>query len=341
MSTPAPPRVVRKLLVLVAAVFLATTLAEPSARAQFRTPWGSEVPVVRPPAPRVEPLYPKWAGVAIVGGVYSAVYTWTYFAWYKNRSTIDHIVWNPEGLFEADTYAGGSDKLGHMWGNYIINRWTANILDGAGWREVPSAIISTSTTMAFFTMIEVKDGYHKGFGFSWWDMAFNMAGNALAAGMILSPKLDDMFDFKVYYLPTTLYLRSLKNEGVVDAGEDYSGQTFVVAYHLNSIPIVAKDSGLEPLRYLDLYVGYRSLNYLPTPQGAATDRKQELSFGVAFNVQHLLDVAFDRYERPRTHVHSSSRFFLEGFGVPYTNTHLIRYQRNNGPGPPDDGEIGH
>jgi hypothetical protein len=228
-----------------------------------------------------------------------------------------------------------------MWGNYIINRWTANILDAAGWDEVPSLIASTTLTNGFFTMIEIKDGYHKGFGFSWWDMAFNTAGNALAIAMTLSPELDDMFDFKVYYLPTTLYLRSLKNEGVVDAGEDYSGQTFVVAYHLNSIPVVKKNADLEALRYLDVYLGYRSLNYLPTPQGMATDRKQELSLGVAFNVQHLLDVAFGRYERPRTHTHASMRFFLEGFGVPYTNTHLIRYQKNNGPGPPDDGEIGH
>lgn len=329
-------------VLLVGLASLSATFAfEARAQAQWRTPWGSQAPVVPPPAPVVEPLYPKWVGLTVVGGVFASVYTWTYFAWYKNRATVDDIVWNSEGLFGPNTYAGGSDKLGHMWGNYIINRWTANIMDGAGWDEVPSVIVSTSLTSAFFAMIEIKDGYHRGFGFSWWDMAFNTAGNALAVAMVMSPRLDDMFDFKVYYLPTHLYLSSLKNRGVVDAGEDYSGQTFVVAYHLDSIPAVAKDSDLEPLRYVDLYAGYRSRGYLPTPKSTDTDRIQELSFGVAFNVQYLLDVAFGRYERPRNHVHSSMRFFLEGFGVPYTNTHLVRYQKNNGPGPPDDGEAGH
>jgi hypothetical protein len=32
------------------------------------------------------------------------------------------------------------------------------------------------------------------------------------------------------------------------------------------------------------------------------------------------------------------RFFLEGFGVPYTNVHMLRYQKNNGPAPPETEE---
>jgi len=287
-----------------------------------------------------EPLYSKGVGLGMIAGLYGAVYTWTYFAWYKNRATTEDIVFHDEGLFGPDTYAGGSDKLGHMWGNYIISRWTANVLATGGWEPLPRTLIATSTTMAFFTMIELKDGYHKGFGFSWWDMAFNTAGNLLAAGMILAPRLDEMFDFKVYYLPTRAYLRSLTQRGVVDAGEDYSGQKFTLAYHLTSIDAIKRDPSLQWLRFVDVTLGYQSKNYLPQPKSENTDRLQEISLGVAFDFQHLLDVLYDWDKSPRGHVHSSLRFFLEGFGVPYTNPYLIKYQKNNGPAPaePDDAE---
>lgn len=293
-------------------------------------------PLRTPPVNK--PLYSKAVGLGMIAGLYGVVYTWTYFAWYKNRATTEDIVWNSEGLFGPDTYAGGSDKLGHMWGNYIISRWTANVLATGGWEPLPRTLISTSTTTAFFTMIELKDGYHKGFGFSWWDIAFNTAGNALAAGMILVPRLDEMFDFKVYYLPTRAYLRSLTQRGVVDAGEDYSGQKFTLAYHLTSIDAIKRNPSLQWLRYLDITLGYQSKNYLPKPVSPNTDRLQEITLGVAFDFQHLLDVIYDWDQSPRGHVHSSLRFFLEGFGVPYTNPYLLKYQINNGPAPPEEEE---
>jgi hypothetical protein len=288
------------------------------------------------PEPINRPLYSKELGLGMIVGLYGTVYTWTYFAWYKNRGTVDDIVFNSEGLFGADTYAGGSDKMGHAWGNYIINRWTANILATGGWKPLERSLIATGTTMAFFTMIELKDGYHRGFGFSWYDMAFNTWGNGLAVAMTLVPRLDEMFDFKVYYLPTRAYLRSLTQRGVVDAGEDYSGQNFTLAYHLTSIDSVKREPALQGLRYVDLTLGFQSRNYLPKPESPNTSRRQELTVGVAFNFQHLLDVAYDHYESPRSHAHSSLRFFLEGFGVPYTNPYLFKFQKKNGPAPPED-----
>lgn len=296
-------------------------------------PYGFQ-PMRTPPVN--EPLYSKPVGLGMIAGLYGVVYTWTYFAWYKNRATTEDIVWNSEGLFGPDTYAGGSDKLGHMWGNYIVSRWTANVLATGGWEPLPRALIATTSTMAFFTMIELKDGYHKGFGFSWWDMAFNTAGNLVAAAMILEPRLDEMFDFKLYYLPTRAYLRSLTQRGVVDAGEDYSGQKFTIDYHLTSIDAVKRNPWLQWLRFVDVSLGYQSKNYLPKPRSKNTDRLQEVSLGVAFNFQHLLDVLYDWDQSPRGHTHSSIRFFLEGFGVPYTNPYLIKYQKNNGPAPPEE-----
>lgn len=322
-----------RLPALLLTLALALTLSGP-ARAEPAVSEG-------PPSTANPPFYSKPVAVGIVGGIWGVVYTWTYFAWYRHRATTGDLVYNSEGLFGGDTYAGGSDKLGHMWGNYIMNRWTSNLMEAGGWSPLVSAVVSTTATTGFFTMIEIKDGYHQGFGFSWYDVAFNLAGNALAVGTILSPKLDDMFDFKVYYLPTRKYLRSLVRHGVVDAGEDYSGQTYVLAYHLDSIDAVRQDPELQVLRYLDLTLGFRSANYLPKPEGHDTHRYQELSLGVAFNFQHLIDALYGRDTPPRGHGQGSLRFINEGFGVPYTNRPLFSYRKNNGPAPeePEEAEV--
>src|SRR5690606_18503701 len=124
--------------------------------------------------------------------------------------------------------------------------------------------------------------------------------------------------------PTRSYLKSLTQHGVVNAGEDYSGQTFTFAYHLTSIDAVKRQPSLQFLRFVDLTLGFGTRNYLPEPEGSSTPRMQEVTFGMALNVQHILDVLYDWYEAPRGHVHSSLRFFLEGFGVPYTNPYLFR-----------------
>lgn len=312
----------------------------PEPQAETRTTAAS--PQLKPrttaASPQLEPLYPGLVGVALVGGSYAILNTWTYFAWYRKRAGTEHIVFRDEGLFGPDTYAGGSDKLGHFWVNYIMTRLTANTLEAGGWGVLPSTVVGFGLSQAYFTMIELKDGYHKGYGFSWWDMGFNAAGSLLGGALALCPVLDDWFDFKVYYLPTRAYLRSLIEHGVVNAGEDYSGQTFTLAYHLVSIESLKHDPVLRWLRYLDVTLNYRSKNYLPKPERPNTDRYQELSLGAAFNFQHLIDVLFDRDTRPRGHGQGSLRFANEAFGMPYTNPALLTLRRNNGPAPSEQEE---
>jgi hypothetical protein len=129
-------------------------------------------------------------------------------------------------------------------------------------------------------------------------------------------------------------MRSLRDKGVIDGGEDYTGQTFMLTYHLSSIPSLGQHPVFGPMRFLDVALGYRSIHYLPRPP-EGTDRKQEYSFGLAFNVQELLDLAFDRHQRPRSYGHAALRFAFEGFTMPYSYVPLVRVQHNNGPKPPE------
>jgi hypothetical protein len=313
---------------------MAATGGDSEATAAHLTAPSHEVPTDHAEA---EPLFNRTTSVLVVAGAFGALNTWTYFAWYKQRATSDHLIFNNEGWFGPDTYAGGSDKLGHFFACYFMTWLTANALAEGGWEPLPRALMGTVATQGFFTFIEFKDARHPHYGFSWGDMLFNVTGSAAALAMVNVPELDDMLDLRVDYIPSKLYFRRLKQRGAVNAGEDYTGQTYTIAYHLGSIPGVRSNPDLKWLRFLDVGFGYRAVNYLPKPEDPSTHRYQELTLLVGLNTQHVFDVLWDRYERPRGRVHGSLRFLNEMFGVPYSTAPLVKYRRDNGPAP-DDGD---
>ncbi len=291
---------------------------------------------VEAPPPKRELLLNRYTSAAIVGGTAVGLYTWTYFAWYKERATSDHIIWNTEGWFGPNTYAAGADKLGHFWVNYAMNRLISHVLEEGGWSPLQSTLIATTATMGFFTFIEVKDGLHPHYGFSWIDMAFNAGGNLSALGMIVAPEIDRMFDLKVAYIPSKIYRRRLAERGAVNAGEDYSGQIYQLTYHVGSLPGLRQASPWHPLRFVDVAFGYRARNYLPKPP-AETHRYQEYMLCLGVDMQHVFDLLWNRFENPRTHAHGAARFFTEVLALPYTTLPVVTYRQDNGPHPPDDG----
>ena len=261
---------------------------------------------------------PLWTAGTVMGS-YLAIYTWAYFAWYRGRNLNEELVVSDEGWFESSTYAGGADKLGHMYSNYLMNRSTTAVLRKGGMRPASSSLLATALTASFFTLIEVKDGYHRGFGFSWGDMAFNTLGNALAITMDNGPWLDERFSFRLEYLPTDRYIEMLQRDGVVDVGEDYSGQTFLLAWHLSSLgALEGAGPALSWLRYTDLTVGFQTLNYLPKPVDPTAVPDQRLFLGLSVNIQRILEEAW-RY-RPRDRVYSAAHFITEFYGIPYTTS---------------------
>ena len=266
-----------------------------------------------------------------LGVVHAAVYTWAYFAWYSGRSMTDSLVFRDEGYFALDTYAGGADKFGHMWSNYALNRITAEVLMGGGWTPGMASFIATTTTSTFFVLIEFKDGFHEGFGFSWGDMLFNTMGEALAVVMVNYPEVDEMFDFRVEYNPTDLYLEKLYNDGVVDAAEDYSGQTFILGYHLGSIESLRSSARWSWLRYFDATLAFSAGNFLPEPKDPSIFREQDLFLGFAINVQELIDQSFYPEPKPGQRyagaTHHTLHFIPELYGVPYTNLRLAGFHR--------------
>jgi hypothetical protein len=273
----------------------------------------------------------KLVSLGALGLVHATVYTWAYYAWYKGRTITDELVFRDEGLFGLDTYAGGADKFGHMWSNYALNRITAELLMVGGWTPGMASVIATTTTYSFFIAIELKDGVHKGFGFSWGDMIFNTLGEALAVVIVNYPAVDEMFDFKVEYNPTDLYLEKLYNDGVVDAAEDYTGQTFVLAYHFGSVESLRTSDRFGWMRYFDATLAYRAGNFLPPPEDPSILREQDLYVGFAINVQEIIDQTF--YPAPIAGqqydggTHHLLHFIPELYGLPYTNLRVAGFHR--------------
>lgn len=110
-----------------------------------------------------------------IGGLYAASMTGLYFAWYADypQSSFHFIDDNGEWL--------QMDKMGHATTSYFVGMIGYEAFKAAGMKEKNAIWIGGSLGFAFLTTVEVFDGFSKGWGFSWGDMA----ANALGAGLFI------------------------------------------------------------------------------------------------------------------------------------------------------------
>lgn len=223
--------------------------------------------------------------LAVVGGTYAAAAAYTYFSWYRRSENSHTLSFRNEGFFGYDTYAGGADKLGHAWSNYVLTRGISGVLGWGGHSKAVSLAASTGLAFGFFLLIELKDGYEPQYGFSFGDLLFNAGGNAFAVGAELLPELDDFVAFRLSYWPSRAFVRQANAGGAWNVAEDYSGQAFLVSYHLSSIEALRE--ALAWPQFADLTLGYRALHY--EPPSATRAPAQELFFGLSLNLQQVID----------------------------------------------------
>lgn len=263
----------------------------------------------------------KVIAAATVGAIHVAYATWSYFAWYRGA---DNEAWHFEDAgpaFGASTYAGGADKLGHAWSNYSLTRATTAVLNAAGWERLPSSFVSAGLTEVAFTLTELQDGYV--FGFDPKDIAANVAGAALAVAMDNVPALDRLFDFRLQYFPSRDYRRAFRENGSVDVGQDYSGQSYLLALHLGALPRMDASDYTYWARYIDLAVGFEAHHYSPEPEVRDVAPRQTLYFGLAVNMQGVLNAIFDDSRGRRI-----GRGVFEVYSLPYTTFRYAEASRS-------------
>lgn len=324
------PRVLALALTLAAPARAQEGLGPPLSDAQAEEARPKVVPFGEPPRP--DPGFPwkKTGSVAIVGAVYGTAWTWVSAAWWTRKNASKGFVFLDEGAFGLDTYAGGSDKLGHYYANYLMNRGFAGILEWGGFSRTASIVSSTLLTTAFFSAVEVKDAYHLNYGFSAGDVIANLGGQGTALALMLSPSLDEAISVKLMYFPSSDFFRALSTEGPLNTPEDYTGQTFMLSYHLASLPMVKQEPSLRLLRYVDLSLGYGSRNYKPVPK-TPVPVKQLLSLGFSINFQALFDdLMLDRGEAPSAGA-QAVHFTNEVYQPPYTRLPFLTWERRGAP----------
>ncbi len=77
------------------------------------------------------------------------------------------------------------DKVGHAYSAYTMGRWGKGLLDWTGVDERTATWVGGSVGLVYLTGVEYLDGRSSGWGWSWWDMAANVAGTGLFIGQEL------------------------------------------------------------------------------------------------------------------------------------------------------------
>jgi hypothetical protein len=269
----------------------------------------------------------KIISASALGGTYLAFTVWAYFAWYYDKPRNLHFKTNGDGVFGVNTYAGGSDKLGHFWSNHLVSRATTEMLVAGGWKMLPASLIASGLSVAYFTFIEVKDGYY--YEFSVGDWVADAGGAALSVLLLNRPELDRLLDFRVDYWPSPEY-RANFEDGDVNFAEDYTGQIYLLATHLSGIPGLTDSRWTRWARYVDVVGGFQSENYKPDPMDADAIPSQHLFVGASLNLQSVLeDLYGEREERGVAHLsHRIGHFAFEFISPPYTTLRMAETSRS-------------
>ena len=319
----------------LAAVVVLTLLATaaraddaPAAPTPDTTPWIDLHPVAvlthvaEPPAD-----HEVAAGVGM-GALYATLCTFSFYAWYAQHKPLAQYKFGGDGWLGYRTYAGGADKFGHAWSTMALARLGAEIMSAGGYDRNTSILVGTALSELYFIGVEVSDGFYFEFSFS--DATGDTIGALLALAFMYSPRLDEMFDFRVQYLPSSEYAHDLTTPGApgrLNIDDDYNGQTYLLAYHLGSIHALRDMKYGTLARFVDITAGFDTRGYKPTPVTGdlpAMDHHQNLFVGVSLNAQGLFDWLFEgRHEGVRKVTHGT----FEVFNIPKTSAAVLQYTR--------------
>ncbi|MEO8704055.1 MAG: DUF2279 domain-containing protein [Kofleriaceae bacterium] len=287
-----------------------------------------------PPDNAVEPpakKHPVAATITFIG-LYGGFTTWTYFAWYynqeRNKDKPGHpgFRWGGDRLFQVDTYAGGADKLGHMWATMGLARGGTELLHQlGGFDKLTSSAISCGLAELLFAGVEIKDGAY--YEFSYGDFLFNSIGAVTAFALSNLPRLDELIDYRVQYWPSKAYRRQLLNDGNVNIAEDYTGQTYLLAFHLAGVHSLRDSKYGFWTRFVDVAVGFETRGYKPDPlpEEPDFDHHQKLFLGVTLNAQGVFDYLFEGRSKPARKI---SHGLFEMFNAPYSTLTVVDSRRS-------------
>ena len=285
------------------------------------------------------------AAVITLAALYAGFIGWTYVAWYRRpwrdfRWGGDGTwkLWQHDSWFGTKQYAGGADKMGHAWATSALARAGTEMLSQWGhYGRLKSALIGTAASEALFFGVEVTDGFT--YRFSYGDFTFNTLGALFAFAQSMSPTFDRLVDLRVDERPSQAFRDQVVDNGDVDIAEDYSGQTYHLAFHLGGIPPLRAAKWGAWSQFVDVTLGFETRGYKPDPLYTISPtmpdfpKRQTMFAGVSLNVQGLGDYLLHRRAPTAAKVVHA---ITEVFSIPYTVVRAVDTTRRPGGTVPDD-----
>ena len=112
-----------------------------------------------------------------VAGANAAFYTGSFIAlnkaWYADYEKTGFHFFNDNPEWNQ------MDKAGHVWSTYHVSRVSNEMWKWTGLNKNTSAILGGVSGMVYQSVIELQDAYSAQWGFSWGDVAANVAGAGL------------------------------------------------------------------------------------------------------------------------------------------------------------------
>lgn len=151
------------------------------------------------------------------------------------------------------------DKAGHFFSAYTLGSWGHAAWDRCGTSRRESILLGGSLGLLFLTGVEVLDGTSAGWGFSWSDMAANVAGAGFFTGQqALWNEQRITVKLSAHLTPYAAQHPDLLGESLGERVlKDYNGQTIWLSANLRSF---ARESRLPT--WLSIAAGYGADNML-------------------------------------------------------------------------------
>lgn len=165
------------------------------------------------------------------GALYIGSMAMLYQTWYKDQSAGSFRTFNDLHEWKA------MDKIGHITTAWWTSQFLFENQRAIGLPERSSIFRSIGTSLAFMTTIEVFDGYSKGWGFSWSDMAANALGLTLFSSQQLIFN-EQKFILKYSYQNTIEPLIRPELLGASQAErmlKNYNGQTYWLSFPIKEL----------------------------------------------------------------------------------------------------------
>lgn len=170
-----------------------------------------------------------YKAVAFTGGYTAGSIYILSNTWYKDKEKVPFHFYNDNrGYLQVD-------KFGHMFGGYVYSYIGYFGLLKLGATRKEALIFGSTLGFVLQFPIEIMDGIHEGFGFSWGDIAANTFGSALVFGQELLFN-EQLIKYKFSYWESVYSQNSNGYFGQTTMNRllnDYNGHTYWFSMPLN------------------------------------------------------------------------------------------------------------